>query len=188
MKKLVFVAFLALLSGVSIGQNRYFTKNGKIYFDCTTPASPEKIEGTNEKVTCIIDASTGAMEFMLAMKAFAFERALMQEHFNENYVESDTYPKCTFKGTITDMSSVDLKKDGTYNVKVKGDMTLHGVTKTVEATGTVTVKGGAITAAKSNFKITLADFKVTIPSVVKDKVAADAKISVDLTLLPYVKS
>ncbi|MBL0103362.1 MAG: YceI family protein [Bacteroidetes bacterium] len=187
MKRIVIVCLLAFVSTISFGQNRYFTKNGKVYFDCTTPASPEKIEGTNEKATSIIDASTGAIEFALAMKAFAFERALMGEHFNENYVESDTYPKCSFKGSVENMSAVDLKKDGTYNVKVKGMMTLHGVTKEVEAAGTVTVKGGAIVAAKSEFKIKLADFNITIPSVVKDKIAAEAKIKVDLTYQPLVK-
>ena len=184
MKKILFVIALAVTTTATFGQGRFLTKNGKIYFDCTTPSSPEKIDGTNDKATSVIDASTGAIEFALLMKAFAFEKALMQEHFNENYVESDKFPKATFKGNITNMSSINLSKDGTYPATVKGQMTLHGETKEVTAPGTITVKGGAITAAKSEFKLLLSDLKVEIPSVVADKVAKEAKISVDLTFQP----
>jgi uncharacterized protein YdeI (BOF family) len=184
MKKVILVCGLAFLTISTFAQTRFLTKNGKIHFDCTTPSSPESIDGTNDKATSIIDAGTGAIEFALLMKAFHFEKALMEEHFNENYVESDKFPKASFKGTVTNMSSVTLSKDGTYQVTVKGQMTIHGVTKEVSAPGTLTVKGGAITGAKSEFKITLADFDVTIPSVVKDKVASQAKITVDLNYQP----
>lgn len=184
MKKLLLVCGLAFIASTTFAQTRFLTKNGKIHFDCTTPSSPESIDGTNDKVISIIDAGTGAIEFTLLMKAFYFAKDLMGEHFNENYVESDKFPKANFKGTVTNMSTVNLSKDGTYPVTVKGNMTIHGQTKEVTAPGTITIKGGAITNAKSDFKITLADFDVTVPSVVKDKVASQAKITVDLTYQP----
>ncbi len=186
MKKILFVFALTLTTVFTFGQTRFLTKNGKIYFDCTTPSSPEKIDGTNVKVTSVIEASTGAIQFMLLMRGFAFERALMEEHFHENYVESDKFPKADFKGTITNMSTISLSKDGAYPATIKGQMTIHGVTKEMTATGTITVKGGAITNAKSEFKLPLADYNVEIPSVVKDKIAKDAKITVDLSFQPVV--
>lgn len=187
MKKLI--ASIILLTSVLLvnGQStRYFTKNGKIFFSASSPL--EKIEATNDKATSIIDASTGAIEFAVLMKAFIFEKALMQDHFNENYVESDTYPKATFKGNVTDMKSVDLKKNGTYPVKVKGMLTLHGETKEVTTDGTLTVRDGNITEGKSEFNILLEDFKIIIPSVVKDKISKEVKITVDLDYELYKAS
>ncbi len=175
---------MAITTTITFGQGRFLTKNGKIYFDATTPTSPEKIDATNDKATCVIDGSTGAMEFAVLMKAFTFQKSLMQEHFNENYVESDKFPKASFKGTITNMSSITLSKDGTYPATIKGMMTLHGETKEISTTGTITVKGGGITAAKSDFKLLLSDYKIEVPSVVQDKLAKEAKITVDLTLQP----
>ncbi len=183
MKKVIFAIALLISSSAVFGQ-KVLTKNGKVHFDATSPNSPEKIDATNDKTMSVIDASTGAIEFALLMKAFSFEKALMQEHFNENYVESDKFPKASFKGTITNMSSIDLKKDGTYPATVKGQMTLHGETKEISATGNITVKGGSITAAKSEFSLMLADYKIEVPSVVKDKVSKEAKITVDLSFQP----
>ena len=186
MKKILFlVAVIATCTATA--QSRYFTKTGKVTFDATTPTSPEKIRASNDNAVSVIDAGTGAMEFMISMTAFNFEKALMGEHFHENYVESEKYPKCNFKGTVTNIKEVDLNKDGNYPVNVKGMMTLHGVTKEVTATGTLTTKGGAITAGKSDFKIQLSDFNVTIPGVVTDKVSKDARIKVDVTYEPVKK-
>ena len=187
MKKTLLVCALALISSWSYSQNRYFTKNGKVHFDCTSPSSPENIIGINDKVSSVIDASTGALEFAILMKAFSFEKALMQEHFNENYVESDKFPKATFKGTVSNMNIVNLSKDGSYPVTVIGMMTLHGVSKEITSGGNLTVKGGSIVAANSDFKLVLADYGVTVPSLVKDKVASEAKITVDLVYQSMAK-
>jgi polyisoprenoid-binding protein YceI len=187
MKKIkILLIMLCMTAIAATGQNRFFTKNGKILFNASSPL--EKIEATNEKATSIVDANSGAMEFAVLMKAFTFDRALMQEHFNENYVESDKYPKALFKGNVTNISSVDLKKDGTYPVKIKGMLTLHGETKEVETEGTLTVKEGNITAGKSTFKILLDDYKIQIPSVVKDKISKDVEIVVDVNYNPYKAS
>jgi len=183
MKRIFFLISLSLITLAVSAQDKYFTKTGKIHFDATTPSSPEKIDGVNKSSICVIDTKTGNIQFSLLMKGFEFERALMQEHFNENYVESNKFPKTEFKGMITNNSSVNYSKDGVYPVKVKGSLTMHGETKDVEADGKLTVKAGKI-SANADFPVTLADFKVTIPQLVADKVAKTAKITVDCQLDP----
>ncbi len=179
-KNLIFsLVLLSFVSFASYGQSKYFTRNGKIVFDATSPSSPEKIIGKNEKATSILDVSNGQMEFAVLMKAFMFEKALMEEHFNENYVESDKFPKATFKGTIKNMSEINVLKEGTYTAKISGKLTIHGVTKDVDATGSIVVKGTSI-SSKAEFKIVFSNYNIDIPSLVQDKVAKEATISVDV--------
>ena len=175
MKKLslVLLGFISMLSVNA--QDRYFTRSGKVHFYSKT--SMENIEALNTKATSVIDLKTGQMEFAVLMKAFEFEKELMMQHFNENYVESDKYPKSTFKGTVTNIASVNLSKDGIYPVQIKGELTLHGVTKEALADGTMEVKDGKVTG-KSNFVVTLANYKIDIPNVVKDKISKTIKIDV----------
>jgi len=107
----------------------------------------------------------------------------MQEHFNENYLESDKFPKAEFKGTITNNSTVNYAKDGDYTVTVKGKLTLHGETRDVESPGKISVKGGKV-AATASFSAVLGDYKVDVPTLVSDKVGKTAKITVACTLEP----
>lgn len=176
---IVTVTLFFLVSFSSIAQTKYFTRNGKVSFDATSKSSPEQVNARNDKATSVLDASSGQMEFAVLMKAFMFEKALMEEHFNENYVESDKFPKATFKGAIKNMNEVNLSKDGTYATKVAGKLTIHGVTQDVETTGTITVKGNSI-SAKSDFKVVLKNYGIEIPGLVQDKVAKEATISVDV--------
>lgn len=164
-------------------QDKFFTKSGKIVFDATSPKSPENILGVNKTVTCVLDIKTGALQFAVLMKGFEFEKALMQEHFNENYVESNKFPKAEFRGAIADPSFVNVGKEGVYVVKVKGKLTIHGETKDVECEGKITVKGGKVQAVAA-FSVVLSDYGVTVPQLVADKVAKTAKISVDCLLDP----
>jgi YceI-like domain len=183
MKNLLLLVSCCLLNaGVSIAQ-KYYTKNGTIGFDATSPSSPERVEGLNRSSTCVVDTKSGAMQFSVLMKGFAFERALMEEHFNENYVESHKFPKAEFKGKIKDSENIDYAKEGTYSVKVKGDLTMHGETKEVETTGKLVVQGGKISAT-ADFSVKLSDFKISIPGLVADKVSKLAKISVSCSLEP----
>lgn len=183
MKNLLLMLFFILpVAGSSLAQ-RYFTKSGTIGFDATSPSSPEKIEGTNRTATCVVDTKSGAIQFAVLMKGFAFERALMEEHFNENYVESHKFPKAEFKGKIKDTEQIDFTKDGTHSVKVKGDLTLHGQTKEVETTGKLQIAGGKINAS-AIFNVKMSDFDISIPGLVADKVAKTAKINVDCSLEP----
>ena len=137
----------------------------------------EKIEAHNTTASTVLDASTGNIEWAVLIQGFKFEKALMQEHFNENYMESTTYPKAKFKGKIDNISSVNFKKDGDYNVTVSGQMEIHGVTKPVTATGVISVKGGAI-SAKSKFSVAVADYGIVIPKLVADNIAKNVDINV----------
>ena len=183
MKKLLFLIILPLISVPATQAQKYFTKSGKINFDATSPSSPERIEAVNRTATCVLDAASGAIQFSVLMKGFEFERALMQEHFNENYVESSAYPRSEFKGQVVNNAEVNYGKDGTYSVKVRGKLTMHGVTKDIETDGKLTVQSGKIVAA-ATFSALLSDYNISIPGLVADKVAKTAKIIVNCNLDP----
>jgi len=160
----------------------YMTKTGKVSF-YSRAKSIEKVEADNNEVSSIFNTQTGDLVFAILIKSFHFESALMEEHFNENYLESSKFPKATFKGKISNLASVNLTKDGAYPVTVDGDLTLHGVTKKVSSTGSVTIKSGKI-AAFSKFSVKLKDYEITIPSLVKDKISEDIDITVDCKYEP----
>lgn len=180
MKNLCIAFVLILCSQWAIGQ-KYFSKTGKITFHSDAPM--EKIEATNSTASTVLDIGSGNLEWAVLIQGFKFEKALMQEHFNENYMESETYPKAKFKGKIDNLSSVNLTKDGEYNVNVSGQLEMHGVTKPVNATGVISVKGGNI-SAKSKFAIALADYDIEIPKVVADNIAKNVDIHVQAEYQP----
>lgn len=173
MKNLI-VIVLMLSAQLAIGQ-KYFSKSAKISFHSDAPM--EKIEATNGTASTVLDAATGNIEWAVLIQGFKFEKALMQDHFNENYMESGKYPKAKFKGKIDNISSVNFEKDGTYNVYVSGQMEIHGVTKPVSASGVITVKGGII-SADSKFSVAVADYGIEIPKVVADNIAKTVDINV----------
>ncbi|MFM8371203.1 MAG: YceI family protein, partial [Bacteroidota bacterium] len=156
---------------------------GKVKLDATSSTSPEKIEALTKTASCVLDISTGKIQWAVLLKSFKFEQALMEEHFNENYAESNKFPKATFAGQITNLSEVNLAKDGTYNAVVTGKMTLHGVTKDITANGALNVSGGKI-RVNAGFSLMLPDYGINIPSLVSDKVTKDARILIDATLEP----
>jgi len=141
----------------------------------------EKIQGVNKKVTCAVDKSSGAVEFAALMKAFQFEKALMEEHFNDNYVESDKFPKATFKGKISNAQAINWSKDGKYSANVEGDLTIHGVTKKIASKGTFVVDNGVV-SAKSSISINLKDYGIEIPALVKENISEKVSIDIDVLL------
>ncbi|NBC07705.1 MAG: YceI family protein [Bacteroidetes bacterium] len=181
MNKIVLSLSLFLLLGTAVQAQKYFTRQGKVSFFSETPV--ENIEAHNGKATSVVDAESGKMEFAILIKAFQFEKALMQEHFNENYMESSTYPKATFKGQFDNWGSVDLTKDGTYPVDVSGDMTIHGVTQPVKAEGEIVVEGGKV-KGHSTFNLTVANYDIEIPSVVRENIAKTVRVDVDVDYQP----
>ncbi len=185
MKKSILTVIITIFAlNISYAQSKLFTRTGHISF--ASQAAVENIEAHNEQGTCILDTTNGDLAFSVQMRGFEFEKALMQEHFNENYVESDKFPKSTFKGTITNFDNVDMTKDGKYEVNVKGDLTIHGETKEVSSEGVLEVKGG-IVKANSTFPITLSDYKINIPKAVIENIAKVIEIKVNLDLEPYNK-
>jgi polyisoprenoid-binding protein YceI len=184
MKKLLILSAFLSVTLSMFAQEKYFTKSGTIQFDATAPSSPENIKAQNRSVSAVLDTKSGNMIFIVQMKGFEFEKALMQEHFNENYIESDRYPKAEFKGLVTNLSDINFSKDGTYAAQVKGALSIHGQSKPVEANGTLVIKDGKIQSS-SKFTIVLKDYNINIPGLVADKIGKSATIVVDCTLQPF---
>ena len=180
--KTVYILFTCLLfASFTNAQDKFITKSGTITFFSESPM--ENIEAKNSQVLSIIATSTGQMAISILMKSFMFEKALMQEHFNENYVESDVYPKATFRGKILNFSQITTIAS---NVKVKGELTIHGESKeiTIEATA---IKTENEIKMKGEFFIDLADYGVEIPAVVKNNIAKKIKVSFTFNHRPYNK-
>ena len=176
---ILFLSACLIIPILTSAQDKFYTKQGRIYFDAS--GGIEKVEATSRAAVCVLDTHTGAIQFAVLLKGFEFEKALMQEHFNENYVESDKYPRAEFKGQILNNQDINYKKNGTYPAHVKGMLSLHGETKEVACEGNIDVSGGRITLS-GDFTISLTDYHIPIPSLVKDKVAQQVKIRVDCSL------
>lgn len=181
--RLVFVVCFSAIFSSSFGQ-KYYTKTGKISFFSKAPL--EKIEAVNRTTTSILDSKTGVIQVVVLMKGFEFEKALMQEHFNENYVESDKFPKASFAGVLQGNEKILYTKDGSYVTAAKGKLTLHGVTKDIETGGKVVVVKG-IPQLVAEFSIELSDYKITIPSLVADKISKNVKLMVVCSLENVLK-
>jgi hypothetical protein len=180
MKRLAFIFIFSLIFFAGNAQ-KFMTKNGYIGFYSHTPL--EDIKADNNQVAGVLDTSTGDMVFQALIKSFHFERALMEEHFNENYMESDKFPKSSFKGKISNLSSVNFTKTGTYEVNVDGDLTIRDVTNKISTKGTIEVVTGGINAS-SKFKIVPEDYKITIPGVVRDKIDKSLELTVSMKYTP----
>jgi polyisoprenoid-binding protein YceI len=175
-KSFLLLAFLFSVLFV-FSQEKHFTKTGIIVFDSDAPL--EKIRAENTRVASVFDVSTGQIEFSLLIRSFEFKKALMQEHFNEEYMESDKFPKAIFKGNIEDISKVNFSKDGEYTVKVVGNLTMHGETNPVETTATFKVLKGKV-SAKSSLDVKLTDYKVKVPSMMSKNIAETIEINVTI--------
>ena len=167
----------ALLPAIAFAQERYATRTGEISFFSHTPV--EDIEAVNHKATSVLDATTNAIEFAVLIKAFEFDKALMQEHFNENYMESNTFPKASFKGKLSGITADQLKKAGTYEVTVTGDLTIHGVAKPATSKGTFTVDANGAIKATSEFAVKPADHGIKIPGGVNVADQIQVKVKMD---------
>lgn len=180
MKKSLFILTLAVLS-TSVNAQKFMTKNGYIGFYSHT--AMEDIIAENNQVAGVIDVSTGELVLQALIKSFNFERALMQEHFNENYMDSEKFPKASFKGKITDPVKPDLLKYGKIDVTVTGDLTIKDVTKPVTVKGIVEVIDGGITLS-SKFDVVPEDYNITIPGVVREKINKTLELTVNMKLTP----
>ena len=180
MKRIIFLLFLSCLFFTANAQ-KYMTKNGFIGFFGHTPM--EDIKADNNQVASVLDTQTGELVFQVLIKSFHFDRALMEEHFNENYMESDKIPKSSFKGKINNLSAVDFKKNGTYEVTVEGDLTIHDVTNKITSKGAIEVISGGINA-NSKFNIVPEDYKISIPGVVREKIAKSLEVTVTIKYAP----
>jgi len=165
--------FMMLVSVVISAQEKLMTKKGTIQFEASVP-SFEEIKAKNENVSCVLNTKTGEIASLALVKGFRFKIALMEEHFNENYIESDKYPKATFKGKI---QQFDIQKitEKAVAYKMTGTLEIRGKGKAIETTALIrkTSKGIEI---KSAFDVSTDDFGIEIPSVVSKKVSKKVNI------------
>lgn len=179
MKKIFLASIIILCIFSGAEAQKYLTKTGKIRFFSDSPL--EKIEAVNNQVNAVLDVSTGDMAFKVLIKSFNFEKALMQEHFNENYMESDKFPNSTFVGKVLNISEMDFSKNAKYTAQVEGTLTIHGVSRPIQTTGTLEAKDGKI-LGKAVFIVNVKDYDIKIPSAVVKNIAENIEITVDVVL------
>ena len=170
---------MILVSGWSIAQDKMICKTGNITFEASVPAF-EEVKATNTNVTVVLNPKTGEIASLALMKGFRFKVALMEEHFNENYMESDKYPKAIFKGKIENFNASSLTANP-KNFTINGKLELHGKTVAVKTIAKMSNSGSGINLV-SDFSVNASDFDISIPAVVKNKVSNKINIQVDALL------
>jgi len=178
--KYITIILLAWFTTFQAGQNLYVCKNAKVNLYSSAPIEDIKAE-TNSGAS-VYNVSTGELDFSVTISTFKFPKELMQEHFNSDYMESDKFPKATFKGKIAEQ--IDVTKDGSYPVTVDGDLAVHGVTQKRTIKGKVDVKGGVITMT-SQFMVKCADHHIDIPRLVFHNIAESIQMNVTATYTAY---
>jgi len=168
-----------LLTALSVFSQKYVTKNGYIKFYSETPI--ETIVAHNNQVNSALDIENGNYIFKVLIKSFEFKKAMMQEHFNENYLESDKIPTATFSGKVVNLSEINFQSDGLYDVLIKGKLSIHGVTKELEFSGSFEIKGDKVTA-KSTFVIKPSDYDIKIARAVEDQIAKSIEVTVEVEM------
>jgi|TARA_B110000467_G_C18234951_1_gene430989 polyisoprenoid-binding protein YceI len=175
MKKVLFIFLFALVSQLSA--QRYMTRNAEVYF-LSDKEAVELVEAKNTQVGAVIDLTQSELAFQIQLRAFHFDIALMEEHFNENYVESEVYPKATFRGSFIDFPS-DLTQQ--KELVVKGVMDFHGVQKEMEISVQLQIIDEVL-YGESEFVLSCSDFGIEIPKLVSDKLADEINVTVKAIL------
>lgn len=175
----ILIIALSLVFGTTYAQN-YTTRNGQVKFKSST--SEELIEATNNSVAARLISADGTGQFVIPIKSFKFKKALMQEHFNENYMESDKYTKATYDFKITNWSSVNLNQAGTYKVNTSGKLKIKNTTKNVEIPGTIKVENDKTIRITADFSVSPTDYGISIPKLVQNKIAKKITINVNSKL------
>ncbi len=179
MSKLKLISLLIVICLSSFAQTKVITKSGKLTFEASVPAF-EEVKAKNETVTCILNTSTGDIASLALIKGFRFKVALMEEHFNENYMESDSYPKATFKGKIDNFDVAKLTETAKVYT-IKGKMEMHGKTKDITITASIKKSNDGI-EIDADFSLNTDDYGIEIPSIVSKKVSKKVSIKLDAIL------
>ena len=172
------IIILLMLSGQVMYAQKYIAEKSEIVFFSDAPM--EDIKATNKKASSIYNASSNEIVFSVPIAEFQFAKSLMQEHFNEKYMESDKYPKATFQGTI---QNYDATKKDTQNARAVGKLTIHGVSNDVDLPGTIEVSGSKL-IMKSKFMVKVADYKIEIPQLLWQNIAEQVEVTVEFTFKP----
>ena len=178
MQKLL-LPFLLLAVTIAFGQSKYMTKSGSMSFEASQP-SFEPIEATHSAVSALLNADTGELAVLALVRGFRFPLALMEEHFNENYIESHQYPKTSFKGSILNFDSNALSNQP-RTVQLTGELSMHGVTKLISVSATIMKSDEQITLT-SSFSVKTSDFGIKIPSLVRKQIDENVQVEVSLPL------
>lgn len=178
MKKYTLLFFI-LSVGSMLAQDKMTTKTGQMVFEASVP-SFEEVKAKNESVSCILNTKTGEIAALALQKGFRFKIALMEEHYNESYVESDKYPKATFKGKIENFDLSKIDKTG-KSYTIRGTVELHGKSKEISINATIKKVDSGI-EIKSDFVLNSDDFNIEIPSVVSKKVSKKVNVSLHFLL------
>ena len=178
--KYIALILLVWFSTNQAGQDIYVCKNAVVSIYSKAPI--EDIEAKTDKGTSVLNTATCEFAFSVPIRSLKFDKALMQEHFNENYMESDKYPQASFKGKLTQVP--DVTKDGVYPVTASGVFEAHGVKQTRSIPGKLTVSGGAISLS-SEFMVACKDHKIEIPTLVFHNIAETIKVQVAASYSPY---
>ncbi len=174
MKKIILIP-MVLVSFIVFSQEKIVTKSSTITFEASVP-SFQPVMGTNSNVTFVLNPATGEIASLALIKGFQFEMPLMEEHFNENYMETDKYPKAIFRGKIEKFDAKNLTEDYKDYV-IKGNLELHGKSKDINASAKITKTGSRITII-SDFAVNASDFSIPIPSLIKYKLDDKVKIQI----------
>ena len=172
MIRFILLAFV-LVSFDGLSQRRYFTEKAHISF--YSDGVIEDISASNTKVTSILDLVSGEVAYLLSPKDFQFEKKLMQVHFNEKYMESEKYPKSSFKGKFLGFNP---SSNEVQHIKAVGKLTIHGVTREVNIPGTIQLQGKTV-ALKAKFTVKLADYNIKIPQIVWQNIAEQVEVTVN---------
>ena len=176
------LSFLLMFQAASSQSTLYSIKNSEFSFFSKAPL--EDIEAKNTKSSSIINTTNRELVVRIPIAQFQFNNRLMQQHFNENYLESEKYPYATFKGKINEM--IDLSKAGVYTVSASGILNIHGINQERNLSGRLTV-GNNTLSLETHFEVMLADHKIDIPKLVFSKIAERIEVSARINYAPYLK-
>ncbi len=181
---LLLLSLILYLAGSESTAQKYMTRNGYVHFKSNAKVDDD-VEAVNRSMACALDLQTGEIVFTVLIKNFTFRKALMQEHFNENYMESDRFPRATYRGIIADHSRIDFSKNGKHKVKLAGTLTIRDIPKSREDDAELEIRDGVIIIT-SSFGVACADHDIKIPKLVEDKVAKviDVDFQVELKEVP----
>lgn len=177
--KNILLLFLTFFAIVAVGQNKLKTKSGTIIFEASVPAF-EEVKAKNEQVSCVFKPQTGEIAALALMKGFRFKIALMEEHFNENYAESDKFNKATFRGKVEGFNLTSLTETP-QDFVLSGKLDFHGKTNDIKTTATVRKVADGIEII-TNFSVLASDYDVKIPSLVKNKLTNKVNLKCEFTV------
>lgn len=182
MKNLILIVFTVLGQTVW-GQDIFIARNSEVSFFSETPL--ENISALNKNVTALLNIKTGDIAIKMQTAQFVFPNKLMEEHFNENYMESEKYPTATFTGKVVE--TIDFSKEGTYAVSAKGILLMHGIKKERTLAGKLSVtKMGILLVC--DFNVPLTDHKIEVPKLVFEKIAEVIAVKTKFNFVPFTKN